>query len=230
MGTTNVSSIRKCLTGSAAQLLIDRLPTLQIAPVSVEAEEDGFCGPCCPIRKNYELLATALVRSRLLAFFQLSDFNELRTWIRRVLMLLTNAILGHPLAKDRLLLPRDIRETIAKGLACEASLYSNLFGANLSGTKRESLEIFDYLGRFGIDRETTNRIDNILIFGAKDENLRPYYDTLIGADEFYGGTDRYRAAQHAYVETPEATLGDRHVFWICLWSNAEVYSSKFPTI
>ena len=127
-------------------------------------------------------------------------------------MLLTNAILGHPVAKDRLLLPRDIREIIAKGGAYQASLYNNLFGGNLSATKRESLEIFDYLGRFGIGQETTNRIDNILIFGEEDENLRPYYDTLIGADDFYGATDRYRAAQHAYVESPEARVGDRHIF------------------
>lgn len=177
-----------------------------------EAQGDGFFGPRCPIRKNYELLHTPLVRSRLVALFRLCDFNELHTPIRRVLMLLANAILGHPLAKDRLLLPADVRDIITRGTTYQASIYSNMFGANLTGTKRESLEIFEYLGRFGIGQETTNRIDNILIFGAEDDGLRPYYDELIGADEFYGGTDRYRAAQRAYVETPEATVGDRHVF------------------
>lgn len=176
------------------------------------AQVDGFFGPRCPIRKNYELLKTPLVRSRLVALFRLCDFNELHTPIRRVLMLLVNALFGHPLAKDRLLLPTDVRDVIAAGTSYQASLYSNMFGANLTGTKRESLEIFEYLGRFGIGQETTNRIDNILIFGAEDDNLRPYYDALIGADEFYGGTDRYGAAQRAYVETPEATVGDRHIF------------------
>ena len=177
-----------------------------------ESKPDGFFGPLCPIRHNYELLREPLVRARLQALFQLCDFNELHTPIRRVLMLLANAILGHPDAKDRLLLPRDIRELIAKGGLQQASLFSNLFGSNLAGTKRESLEIFDYLARFGVGYETTNRIDNILIFGTEDENLRPYYDALVGTDEFYGGTDRYRAAQHDYVENPESQSGDRSLF------------------
>ena len=177
-----------------------------------EAEEDGFFGPKCPIRRNYELLRDALVRSRLEALFRLCDYNELHTPIRRVLMLLANAVLGHPAAKDRLMLPANVRGFIASRDTGRASLYANLFGANLGGTKRESLEIFDYLSRFGIGDETTNRIDNILIFGNEDDNLRPYYETLMTGDLFYGATDRYLAAQHAYIERPEATSGERHVF------------------
>jgi hypothetical protein len=177
-----------------------------------DAEADGFFGTDCPIRRNYELLRDPLVRGRLHALFELCDYNELHTPIRRVLMLLANAILGHPRVKDRLLTAKDVREVVWANETHLASLYSNLFGANLGGTKRESLEIFDYLGRFGIGHETTNRIDNILIFGAEDENLRPYYNALVAADTFYGATDRFRAAQHAYMETPEATIGDRHVF------------------
>jgi hypothetical protein len=177
-----------------------------------EAEPDGFFSARCPVRRNYELLREPLVRSRLKALFELCDYNELHTPIRRVLMLLANAILGHPAAKDRLLLPRDVCELITKGTVHQASLFTNIFGANLAGTKRESLEIFDYFGRFGIGYETTNRIDNILIFGAEDEGLYSYYDALVEKDVFYGGTDRYRAAQHAYVETPEANTGERHQF------------------
>jgi len=177
-----------------------------------EAEDDGFFGPECPIRRNYELLKTPLVRSRLRALFQLCDFNELHAPIRRVLMLLANAVLGHPDARDRLLLPRNVRDVLTKGTRYKASLYSNLFGANLSSTKRESLEIFDYLGRFGIGHETTNRIDNILIFGSQDDTLRKYFDLLVKPDSFYGNTERFRAAQREYIETPEAVSDDRHVF------------------
>ena len=177
-----------------------------------EAEDDGFFGPDCPIRKNYELLKTPLVRSRLRSLFQLCDFNELHAPIRRVLMLLANAVLGHAEARDRLLRPRDIRAVLSKGTRHRSSLYNNLFGANLSNTKRESLEVFDYLGRFGIGHETTNRIDNILIFGSQDDTLQEYFDLLIGADTFYGNTEHFRAAQQEYIETPEATTDDRHVF------------------
>ncbi len=177
-----------------------------------DAEDDGFFGPDCPIRKNYELLNTPLVRSRLRSLFQLCDFNDLHAPIRRVLMLLANAVLGHPEARDRLLRSRDIRGVLSKGTRHLSSLYSNLFGANLSRTKRESLEIFDYLGRFGIGHETTNRIDNILIFGSEDETLRGNFDLLIGSDSFYGNTDRFRAAQQEYVQMPEAATSDRHEF------------------
>ena len=171
-----------------------------------------FLGADCPIRKNYELLKTPLVRSRLRSLFQLCDFNELHAPIRRVLMLLANAVLGHPEARDRLLQPRDVRGVLSRGTRHRSSLYSNLFGANLSNTKRESLEIFDYLGRFGIGHETTNRIDNILIFGSQDSALRKYFDLLIKPDTFYGNTERFRAAQGEYIEAPEVTTDDRHVF------------------
>jgi hypothetical protein len=98
------------------------------------------------------------------------------------------------------------------GTCVKPASYSNLFGSNLTATKRESLEIFDYLGRFGIGNETTNRIDNILIFGSEDESLRPYYRELIEDDVFYGATDRYRAAQRDYIEMPEAQNGERNSF------------------
>ena len=193
-----------------------------------DAESDGFFGPRCPIRRNYELLLTPLVQSRLYSLFRLLDFNELHTPVRRVLMLLANAILGHPHAKDRLLSPRDVRDLAARNDILDASLYGNLFGANLSGTKRESLEIFDYLSRFGIGQETTNRIDNILIFGAEDENLHDYYESLVASDDFYGATDRYQAAQHGYVEAPEATVGDRHLFLEMLVAQRRGLFFKIP--
>lgn len=195
-----------------------------------DAEDDGFFGPKCPIRRNYELLCQPLVRKRLQDLFELCDFNELHTPIRRVLMLLANAVLGHASTwvKDRLLLPRDVREVISRDETHLSSLYNNIFGANLTATKRETLEIFDYLGRFGVGQETTNRIDNILIFGAEDENLKPYYDALMVSDTFYGATGRYRAAQHAYVEMPELLVGDRHVFLDMLLTQRRGLFFKIP--
>lgn len=195
-----------------------------------ETREGGFFGEQCPIRRNYELLKTPLLQARLRSLFQLCDFNELHTPIRRVLMLLVNAILGHPDAKDRLLLPGDIRDVIEKGTGYRASVYNNLFGANLVGTKRESLEIFEYLGRFGIGQETTNRIDNILIFGAEDEKLAPYYKSLMVEDVFYGATDRFRSAQHDYVEGPETVSGDQHAFLDMLIEQRRALFFRIPDV
>jgi hypothetical protein len=123
------------------------------------AQPNGFFGPRCPIRHNFELLRDPLVRSRLVVLFQLLDFNELHTPIRRVLLLLANAILGHPAAKDGLMSASDVAKIIVDGGTHKASLFANLFGANLRSAKRDAQEIFDYLSRFGIGFETTNRID-----------------------------------------------------------------------
>jgi hypothetical protein len=193
-----------------------------------EQQEFGFFGPRCPIRRNYELLKAPLLQSRLRSLFQLCDFNELHTPIRRVLMLLVNAILGHPEAKEQLLLPGDVRGVVERGAGYKASVYGNLFGANLAGTKRESLEIFEYFSRFGIGQETTNRIDNILIFGAEDEKLLPYYQSLMVEDAFYGATDRFRAAQHDYVEGPENVTGDEHEFLDMLVDQRRALFFKIP--
>ncbi|WP_247484016.1 hypothetical protein [Bradyrhizobium sp. 15] len=193
-----------------------------------EQQEAGFFGPRCTIRRNYELLKSPLLRSRLRSLFELCDLNELHTPIRRVLMLLVNAILGHPDAKDQLLLPGDVRGVVERGTGYKASIYGNLFGANLVGTKRESLEIFEYFSRFGIGQETTNRIDNILIFGAEDEKLLPYYQSLMVEDLFYGATDRFRAAQHDYVEGPENVNEDDHEFLKMLVDQRRALFFKIP--
>jgi hypothetical protein len=78
-----------------------------------------------------------------------------------------------------------------------------VFGGNLTETRRESLEVFQYLNRFRIGHETTNRIDNILIFGDADDNFRPYFQALLKDDTFYGADSSYYAAQTAYIEAAE---------------------------
>jgi hypothetical protein len=94
----------------------------------------------------------------------------------------------------------DVQELVQKGTTAKASVFSNIFGGNLSEVRRESLEVFDYLNRFRIGHETSNRVDNILIFGEADENLRPYFDALLRADAMYGADESYYAAQRSYVE------------------------------
>lgn len=97
----------------------------------------------------------------------------------------------------------DVSTFLKEGTTADASLFNNLFGGNLSEVRRDSLEVFDYLNRFRIGHETSNRIDNILIFGEDDENLKPYFDTLLRADTMYGADESYYAAQRLYVEGDE---------------------------
>lgn len=169
----------------------------------LHAAEHEFFGTKCPIRRNYELLQKPLVRKRLRALLELCDLNDLHTPIRQILLLLSNALLGHPDVKDGVMRPTDVPAVIQNGTVSKASLYSNIFGENLLENRREAITVFDYLGRFRIGHETTNEIDNILIFGEADEKFRRHFDMLVRSDTFYGADDLYRAAQLQYLEGAE---------------------------
>jgi hypothetical protein len=222
---------------------LSRIPSTQLFDLALDAflahegwtecyneagDEAGFFGPRCPIRHNYELLKTPLVQSRLRALFQLCDCNDLHIPIRRVLLLLANAVLGHPDAKDRLMRAADAREVIHNGTVAKASLYNNVFGGNLTEHRRDSLEVFEYLNRFSIGRETSNRIDNVLIFGEADENLRPYFDELLVADTFYGADESYYAAQREYIEGADETNASSEAFLELLVSQRRGMFFKIP--
>lgn len=165
----------------------------------VPGENDLF-GPRCPIRRNYELLGTPLVKARLRSLLELCDHNGLHVPVRQVLLLLTNAVLGHPDVSQHLMVPSDVAKIISSGTTSKASLYNNIFGANLSDIRRQSITIFDYLERFQIGYETTNRVDNLLIFGEDDENFRGYFEAFIKQDKFYGADERFYAAKREYIE------------------------------
>ncbi len=191
--------------GSSAELLNLALEAFLSHEVwseclSSNADAHHAFGTNCPIRHNYELLRSPLVQKRLRSLFELCDYNDLHIPIRQILMLLTNAVLGHPDVKDQLMVPANVPVLIEKGLVAKASLYSNIFGGNLPETRREALTIFAYLDRFRIGYETSNRIDNILIFGNADDNLRPYFEQLLANDRFYGAQESYLAAQRNFVE------------------------------
>jgi hypothetical protein len=190
--------------GNSAELFDRALDTLIAHPgwhaCEAAPDPDGLFGPGCPIRRNYELLATPLVRSRIRALLSLCDHNRLHVPIRHILLLLSNALLGHPDARDRLMSAADSAHFQRTRTASRGSLYGNIFGANLSETRRESLPVFEYLNRFRIGYETSNRIDNILIFGDADDELRLYFDQFLSSDELYGASTSYRAAQREYVE------------------------------
>ena len=162
--------------------------------------QGSFFGPECPIRRNLELLETPIVRQRLRELLALCDHNGVHLPIRQILLLLVNAVLGHPDTKDRLMTAADVPAIIRAGTTAKASLYSNIFGGNLSEMRRESILVFDALARLGIGYETSNRVDNILIFGDTDEALSSYFERYLAADTFYGADASYRASQREYVE------------------------------
>jgi hypothetical protein len=161
---------------------------------------DHLFGSECPIRYNVELLTQPLVRARLRALLELCDQNNLHVPIRQILILLANAVLGHSEVDHALLTAADVPKVIADGKRRLASLYSNVFGGNLKDGRRGSTAIFEYLERFQIGWETTNRIDNILIFGESHERLQEQFDAWVKSDLFYGADATYIAARRAYIE------------------------------
>ena len=193
-----------------------------------EAEPGGFFGPDCPIRHNYQTLAEPGFRARMRQLFELMDLSELHTPIRRVLLLLSNAILGHPHVKDRLMLPGDVRSLVSEGRAHLGDIVQNVFGANLTPARRDGLEIMEFIGRFGIGDETTNRIDNILLFGPHDDALRPYYEALAERRSSVASLDSFSAARNAYLERPEGAGEGDHPFLAALAGERRALFFRIP--
>jgi hypothetical protein len=170
----------------------------------------GDCNQCayqsqgCPIWQNKQRLegtdADRTTRERLTDLLELCELNQMHLPVRQLLLLIANALLGHPDARDRLLNCRKVPEIIAAETTSLASLYRNIFGENLPERRRESTEVFKVLRGFGIGAETSNQIDNILIFGADDPELQPLYTDLVLSDPFYGADLKYQAQQRSYLE------------------------------
>ncbi|WNZ25303.1 hypothetical protein HJG54_22245 [Leptolyngbya sp. NK1-12] len=170
----------------------------------------GDCNQCayqsqgCPIWQNKQRLegtdADRTTRKRLTDLLELCELNQMHLPVRQLLLLVANALLGHPEAKDRLLNCRQVPDVIAAETTSRASLYRNIFGENLPERRRESTEVFKVLRGFGIGAETSNQIDNILIFGADDPELQPLYTDLVLSDSFYGADLKYQAQQRSYLE------------------------------
>jgi hypothetical protein len=194
----------------------------------LEETPGAFFGPDCPIRRNLQLLETPLIQERLKQLMSLCDFSRLHIPIRQILLLLSNAVLGHPDVKDRLMRAEDVSNIIRAGTLARASLYNNVFGGNLSEARRESTLIFEALDRFGIGHETSNRIDNILIYGGGDEMLRPYFERFMEADPYYGADPSFRAAQREYVEGVDDDEQRSGAFLIALSAQRRGLFFKIP--
>jgi len=220
--------------GSSAELLDRALPAFlnhEGWRICFEGEEGGRLsfGAESPIRRNYDLLCEAQLQKRLRQLFELCDYNGLHIPIREILALLSNAVLGHPDAKqDRLMLPGDVPRLVQSGTLAKASIYNNLFGGNLSEARRDALGVFSYLDRFRVGYETTNRIDNLLIFGETDPILKPYFDRFLGSDAFYGADNAYREAQNRYVEGAEEDEGKNADFLAMLIAQRRALFFKIP--
>jgi hypothetical protein len=157
----------------------------------------------CPIWENKTRLTSALMQQRVSDLLELSELNGFHLPIRQLLILVANTILGHSKAKDRLMTCKEVPQLLAEGAIAQASPYRNVFGENLTERRRETIEVFRVLRRFGIGIETSNFIDGILIFGADNPAMLVHYQELVLSDPHYGSDSTYQKSQHAYLEGGE---------------------------
>lgn len=169
-------------------------------------------GASCPIMENRKRLQDPddgiVFRRRLSALVELSEQNGVHFPIRQSLALVTNILLGHPDAADGLMSCAQVPELVARERLHLASIYRNVFGENLSSRRAEKTELFRKLNSFGIGSETSNKVDDLLVYGADDPDLRPTFETLVLSDEVYGGTAAYIRAQRDYLEGAETSAKD----------------------
>ncbi|WP_287125031.1 hypothetical protein [Chromohalobacter sp.] len=142
----------------------------------------------CPIRINRERLRNgnegSVFRKRLGELMKLARASRMHIPIRDLLLLGVNILLGDRQSGRILLTCRTAKNRADKEDYHLTNPYTNVFGMNLSGRQRQQYQVFNILEAFGIGRETNNKFDNLLIYGAySDSNI---YTDLVSSDAYYG--------------------------------------------
>ncbi|MFN9454856.1 MAG: hypothetical protein ACK52I_11050 [Pseudomonadota bacterium] len=214
-GRTHRTDVRLVFENLSRRFAGDLLPTV----IDKVTQHDGWsaCTSCayrlpndtaglsgCPIWENRTRLAGEadgkLLRARLGDLMELSEQDDIHLPVRELLLLTSNAILGHPDAEHGVMSCKDVPRIVRARSHDRASVYRNVFGENLTPRRREKIAIFTALNRFGVGAETNNTIDGILVYGADDPELASRFASLVAADEVYGGSPAFLSAQRAYLE------------------------------
>lgn len=228
-GITTEQSVRLELSdlsrAPAAQM------TLEIIKAITRHEGWEGCGTCpsqtegqsCPIRENRRRMMAEdpedPFQDRLTSLIELSERNGSHFPVRQLLALASNSLLGHPDARDGLMSCADVTDIQQSGRSDLASIYRNIFGENLKASRAEKTELFKKLNIFGIGAETSNRVDNLLVYGADDPAYAEAYAALVLSDPIYGATPAYVRAQRAYLEGVETS--DRYRYLTLLRSQRQ---------
>lgn len=141
----------------------------------------------CPIHSNIKLLKEKSIQQQLINIIRTCDLNYNHITLRKLFMLIANTILGYKGEKKIFNnCETAIEHFKTSNLKTDASIYNNIFGENLSKSKREESP-FKELRELRIGFETTNNIDGFLLFGdIKNEDLynRELNNPFINLDLF----------------------------------------------
>lgn len=195
---------------------------------SCPSQADGLI---CPIRENRRRLMAQddgnPLQHRLTSLIELSERNGGHFPVRQLLALIANSLLGHPEARDGLMSCTDVPTIQSSGRADLASIYRNIFGENLKPSRAEKTELFKKLNLFGIGSETSNRVDNLLVYGADDPAQAEHYAKLVQSDQIYGATPAFTLAQRSYLEGEDGS--DRSQFLDALRSQRQRLFFTLPS-
>ena len=137
----------------------------------------------CPIHSNIQLLKQVHFQEQLIGVIRSCDLNYNHITLRKLFMLIANMILGYKGDKK---IFKNCETAIAyfnePRAKTDASFYNNIFADNLSKSKQEQ-NPFKELRELRIGYETTNNIDNFILFGDiqapelyKKELKSPFFD------------------------------------------------------
>lgn len=157
-------------------------------------------GRPCPVYTNRQRLHQPQVQKRLQDLVELCEFNQEHLTMRHLLMLVANAIVGNS----------DITGPVPAISACSqvpmilnqdpinGAYFQNIFGANLS--RGAKVRPFSVLAELGVGRETSSRIDTLLVYGDLDTSLADDYQAMVACDSYYGETSAFVAFRERYRE------------------------------
>ncbi|MXY70171.1 MAG: hypothetical protein F4Y47_16700 [Acidobacteriia bacterium] len=155
----------------------------------------------CPIRINRERLRGSAdgstFRQRLRDLIRLSRANRMQLPIRDLLLLCVNILLGDGSPQRILLTCRTARSRAENRAYALTNPYANVLGGNLPERQRRQYQVFTTLEAFGIGRETDNKVDNLLIYGAHRGS--ELYQEVVASDIYYG-KQAYERALDNYLE------------------------------
>ncbi len=165
-------------------------------------EEKGnpLFGPNSPIPTNHALLTNPDIRQRLLTLARFADATGHHLPLRAILILLTNALLGHPKAPNGVLRPGVTNyNVLAQSNIHVAALHLNLFGYNLSPFQRSRGEVYRFLSMLHAGEETTNDLDELIIFGDRDDELKGGHSELVAHDPYFQRNPAFSAMLLQYI-------------------------------
>jgi hypothetical protein len=148
-----------------------------------DEKENPLFGEHSSIPTNHALLKTPALQDKLILLARMADATGHHLPLRSIFILLSNTLLGHPDARDKILRPGSEAAAILKpGRKHRAAVHLNLFGANLTKIARRRREIYRFLAMLHVGEETTNDIDELVIFGTRDDELKASHAALVAPD------------------------------------------------